>query len=72
MQQLRRHGDDRRQRIHSTDMQSTVIGCEAWYIMRQETLILDVGYQNAESFEIDSDRLTIFSTERRSLIYRAG
>lgn len=52
------------------EMTWTEIGCEP-DIMRQETLILDV-LQNAESYEIDGDHLTIFSTEGRSLVYRAG
>ncbi len=53
-----------------TDMESTVIGCEL-EIMRQETFIVDV-LQNAKSFEIDGDRLTISSIEKRYLIYRSG
>ena len=52
------------------EMAWTEIGCEP-DIMRQETLILDV-LQNAERYEIEGDHLTIFSTEGRSLVYRAG
>jgi heat shock protein HslJ len=53
-----------------TDMNWTEIGCEP-DIMRQETLILDV-LQNAERYQIEGDRLTISSTQGRSLIYRTG
>ncbi len=52
------------------EMTWTEIGCEP-DIMRQETLILDV-LQSAERYEIEGDHLTIFSTEGRSLVYRAG
>ena len=52
------------------EMAWTEIGC-APDIMRQEALILDV-LQNAERYEVDGDHLTIFSTEGRSLVYRAG
>lgn len=52
-----------------TELSWTEIGCEL-DIMRQETFFLDV-FQNAERYEIEGDHLTIFSTESRSLVFRA-
>ena len=52
-----------------SDMTWTEIGCESG-IMRQEALILGV-LQNAGTFEIEADRLTISTSDGRSLTYRA-